>query len=124
MSDRNVIAIVDDDEACLAAISSLVNALGYCTRGFEDPAEFLASDMLRNVRGLIADIRLPGMSGVLLHDTLVKCGILLPTMLMTAYPDDATRAHVLRQGVSAYVSKPVSPDDLLTFLQAAFAQEP
>ncbi|CAH1651740.1 response regulator transcription factor [Chelatococcus asaccharovorans] len=121
MSDRKVFAIVDDDEACLAAISSLVNALGYCTRCFANPADFLASDVLRNVQGLIADIRLPGISGVLLHDALVKSGITLPTMLMTAYPDDTTRAHVLRHGVSAYVSKPVSPDDLLAFLQAAFA---
>lgn len=121
MSDRKVVAIVDDDKACLAATSSLVNAFGYCTRCFEAAADLLASEVLGEMPALIADIRLPGMSGVLLHEALVKRGILLPTMLITAYPDDATREHVLRHGVSAYASKPVSPDDLLAFLQGAFA---
>lgn len=114
-----VVAILDDDGAALAALAGLVEVLGYATRGFCDPADFLASSAPRDVSCLIADMRLPGFSGLMLHERLRMQGIFLPTILVTAYPDDTTRRHALGRGVDAYLGKPVSPDELLACLRRA-----
>ncbi|MBB3769895.1 FixJ family two-component response regulator [Angulomicrobium tetraedrale] len=114
-----VVAIVDDDAASLAAIAGLVDALGFSTLAFHDPAAFLAARAVVEVNALIADFRLPGLNGLALHRRLRHLGISLPTVLVTAYPDEATRLQALKEGVRAYLAKPVSPEALLACLRPA-----
>lgn len=121
MSTHKLVAIVDDDSSALAALLSLVNAFGYRTIGFADPLDFLASTTPSEAACLIADVRLPGISGIMLHQRLLRDGICLPTILVTAYPDDVTGAWAMKAGVRAYLAKPVEPECLLAYLIAATA---
>lgn len=109
---RKIIAIVEDDVASLAALTSLVDSLGYETLGFAHPRTFLESGAARAVDALIADIRLPLLSGIALHRHLVAAGIAPPTLLVTAYPDEATRRLAREAGIAGYLAKPVAPDEL------------
>lgn len=113
------VAIVDDDSAALAALGGLVDALGYLPLCFADPADFLASHEARNVDVLIADLRLRDFSGIVLHRRLRDEGRDLPTILVTAHPDEATRRRALRAGFHGYLAKPVAPEELLECLRRA-----
>lgn len=118
-ASRGQVAIIEDDVSALAALTSLVSALGWTALGFADPILFLASGMASEVVCLIADMRLPGMSGLALHHRLREEGIQVPTILVTAYPDEATRAGALAVGALAYLAKPVEPETLFTLLRMA-----
>ena len=68
---------------------------------------------------LIADVQMPQMSGLELHRHLVASGISIPTILITAYPDDSMRARALEAGVIGYLTKPFSKEQLLGCIQSA-----
>ncbi|MFT0858621.1 response regulator transcription factor [Ancylobacter sp. G4_0304] len=113
-----LVAIVEDDASARAALASLIGAFGFEVCGFPDAASFLASRTAREAACLIADLRLPGLSGLALHYRLRAQGRHLPTILITAYPDEATRAGALRAGVRGFLEKPVEPEALLACLRA------
>jgi FixJ family two-component response regulator len=114
-----LIAIVDDDESVRLALQSLIRSVGLAARVFDSGADFLASANLSRVGCLILDVNMPGMSGLALHRRLVASGQAIPTILITAIPDDSTRAEALRHGVLCYLCKPFAEDDLLAWVNAA-----
>ena len=107
------ISIVDDDESSLEAINSLVKSLGFTVEAFSSALEFLASSHVHATDCLIADINMPRMTGLELHSHLVRSGYLIPTILVTAYPDDGIRARAVAEGVLCFLSKPVDASSLL-----------
>jgi FixJ family two-component response regulator len=122
MPIKPVIAIVDDDESVREATESLVRVSGFAPEAFRCANEFLKSDGLGRTSCLIADVQMPGMSGIELHGHLVQSGNAIPTVLMTAYPDDKARARALKAGVICYLTKPFSNDELLGCIQSALKQ--
>jgi len=116
-----LIAIIDDDESACAAIMGLVRSLGFNTVGFHSAAEFLQSDDVLRTACVIADVQMPGMSGLELHRQLVATGSSIPTILVTAYPDETTRRLALQAGVTSYLAKPVRPENLLDCIRKALA---
>jgi FixJ family two-component response regulator len=74
---------------------------------------------MSHVGCLILDVNMPGMSGLALHRKLVTLGRAIPTILITANPDDTTRVEALRQGVLCYLCKPFAEDDLLAWVNLA-----
>ena len=119
MSKAAVIAIVDDDLSVREALTSLVRSLGYGTIAFECAEDLLKSKRRRSVSCLIADVQMPGMSGLQLYDQLVASGKPLPTILITAFPDERTRERALQAGVICYLAKPFSEDDLLACIHSS-----
>jgi FixJ family two-component response regulator len=117
-----IIAIVDDDESYRAAATDLVRSLGYTVEDFPSALDFLASPHLHSTACLIADINMPRMTGVELHIHLVKSGYTIPTILITAFPDDRVRARALADGVICYLTKPCDDDSLLACVLAALKQ--
>jgi CheY-like chemotaxis protein len=95
LSKAPLIAIVEDDEFFRESVKRLVRSLGYTVEGFPSAADFLASRRLDEIACLIADIHMPGMTGVELYACLIEAGQEIPTILVTAYPDEATRARAL-----------------------------
>jgi FixJ family two-component response regulator len=121
----SVIAIVDDDEASREALGLLVKSLGFSSEVFASATEFLGWQRLFETACLIADINMPGMTGVQLHRHLVGTDFPIPTVLITAYPDDAVREQALADGVIAYLSKPCSATALVGCIHSALqAREP
>jgi FixJ family two-component response regulator len=112
MSDRTLISIVDDDQLFRESMRKLVMLLGYPVVEFSSATDFLKSHLLPQTACLVTDVHMPGMSGVELHRRLIKLGYAIPTILITAYPDEAVRDQALKDGVICYLSKPVDDLDL------------
>ena len=118
-----VISIVDDDESVRTAMREMVESFGYLVAAFSSGAEFLASQVLNDSACLITDVRMPGTSGLDLHEQLVASGYSIPTIFVTAFPEESDSRRAMKSGAVAYLSKPCRRDDLLAHLRAAFAMQ-
>jgi FixJ family two-component response regulator len=119
MLNRTLISIVDDDQLYRESMRKLVVLMGYTVEAFPSATDFLASRFLPETNCLIADVHMPEMTGVELHSHLVDAGYAIPTILVTAYPDEVIRDRALKDGVVCYLSKPVDDDRLEQCLRSA-----
>ena len=114
-----LISVVEDDQPFRESMRKLMIALGYAVEAFPSAADFLASPLLPATACLVSDVQMPGMTGLELHKHLVDMGHRIPTILVTAYPDDLTRNRALRDGVVCYVGKPVDDEHLEHCIRSA-----
>ena len=121
MSLKPLVAIVDDDQSIRDATSNLLQAAGFSTATFADAESFLGSAGEPRAACLVADMRMPGMSGLQLYQHLVASGAPVPTVLITAYPSDATRSRAREVGIVCCLAKPFAPDELLGCVREALA---
>ncbi|WP_029009964.1 response regulator transcription factor [Azospirillum halopraeferens] len=119
MSDDSLIAVVDDDESAREAVAGLVRSLGFLAAEFGSAADFLASDQRSRTACLIADVRMPGVTGPELYSHLMASGTPIPTVLITAYAREAARDRALKSGIRCYLAKPLDPDELLACIRSA-----
>ena len=118
MPGKAVIAIVDDDHSVREALTSLIRSLGYVAIAFECAEDLLKSRRRRGVSCMIADVQMPGMTGLELHQRLSASGQPIPTILVTAFPDDRARERALQAGVTCYLAKPFSEEELLACMRS------
>jgi FixJ family two-component response regulator len=123
MPESGLIAIVDDDQPFRDSMEKLMKSLGFNVQAFPSAANFLASPLLAETACLVADVNMPGMTGPELHRQLVKAGRLIPTILMTAYPNERTRDGALKNGVVCYLCKPVDDQHLEECIRSALRAE-
>jgi FixJ family two-component response regulator len=116
---KPLISVVDDDESMREAMRGLMKSLGYSAEAFASAEEFLNSRQVPRTSCLIADVHMPGMTGIELHRHLVASGKAIPTILITAYPDDSVRQCALGDGVVCYLSKPFDENELLAFISSS-----
>ena len=116
------VAIVDDDDLMRNALHGLLKAAGLPARAFASAEEFLQSGEQHHTACLIADIRMPGMSGLDLQARLNAVQIRIPTIFMTAHGDERMRMQALRAGAVEFLAKPFDDDVLLESVRAALAQ--
>ena len=107
MPKPTLISIVEDDHPFRESMRKLMTALGYTVEAFPSAADFLASPLLAATACLVTDVHMPGMTGVELHRHLIDAGYAIPTILVTAYPDDVGRRRAMKDGVVCYLRKPV-----------------
>jgi len=119
MPKHNLISLVEDDEPFRESMQKLMRALGYTVEAFHSAANFLSSPMLDITDCLVTDVNMPGMTGVELHSHLIDAGYAIPTILVTAYPDEVDRNRALNDGVFCYLSKPVDAYQLESCLRSA-----
>ena len=117
MAGLPLIAIVDDDASARAAMVALVEALGFQARGFAAADTFLTSGALGAAFAVIADHRMPGMSGLELCLEAKARSPSVLAILITAYPDQTTERHARRSGIDGYLPKPCNPEALLASLR-------
>ena len=113
-----MIAIVDDEELIRTSLQRLLKVAGYTVAAFTSAEEFLKSCPLQDVRCLIADIRMPGMSGVDLRSRLVAEQYQIPTIFITAHGDEKMRIRAMRDGAVAFLAKPFDNMVLLDRVRA------
>jgi FixJ family two-component response regulator len=119
MAKRTLISIVEDDQPFRESMRKLVTLLGYTVEAFASAADFLKSPVVPETDCLVADVQMPGMTGVELHKHLIEAGHAIPTILVTAYPREAVRNRALKDGVVCYLPKPVDDDHLERCLRSA-----
>jgi FixJ family two-component response regulator len=121
MTKKQLVSVVDDDRFFRDSMRRLLKSLGYASEPFASAAEVLASPRLAETACLIADVHMPAMTGLELHRRLREIGRAIPTILVTAFPNDADRARSIKDGVICYLRKPVDEKDLTRCLNTALA---
>jgi len=114
-----VVAIVDDDDLMRSALQGLLKAVGLPARAFASAEEFLESGQQHDTGCLIADIRMPGMSGLDLQAKLNAQRIRIPTIFITAHGDERMRLQALRAGAVEFLAKPFDDELLIENVRAA-----
>jgi FixJ family two-component response regulator len=114
-----VISIIDDDASVRIATDRLVRSLGYVTHTFASADEFLRSPQVDTTSCVIADVQMPGMSGLELQDLLRAQGRRLPIVFITAFPEENVRARAIAAGAVGFLTKPFDGATLIKSLEAA-----
>ena len=116
---RPVVALIDDDRSVLSALKDLMEAAGVSAQSFGSAEEFLEAGQRGGIGCLIADIRMPGMSGLELHARLKAEGSRIPIIFITALSDGNIRTRALTAGAVECLFKPFDNDVLLEKVRAA-----
>jgi FixJ family two-component response regulator len=119
MPKRSLVSVVEDDQFFRESMRWLMRSLGHRVEAFASAADFLASPRLAETACLIADVNMPAMTGIELYRHLSDAGRTIPTILVTAYPNDVDRIRALTNGVVCYLRKPVNEQQLKRCLHAA-----
>jgi FixJ family two-component response regulator len=119
MQKAALVSIVEDDQFFRESLKRLMRSQGYSVEVFSSAADFLASPRHAETTCLIADVHMPAMTGIELYRQLIGAGYTIPTILVTAYPNDADRDRALKDGVVCYLPKPVDDKHLMRCLHAA-----
>src|SRR5579863_6013460 len=116
------VAIVDDDESLQSALQDLIESDGLSTLCFGSAEQFLDSEARDEAACLIADIRMPGMSGLQLQAKLKARGCRIPIIFITAHGDSAMRTLAMDEGAVEFLAKPFNDEVLLEAIHAALGR--
>jgi FixJ family two-component response regulator len=119
MQKAPLISVVEDDQFFRESIKRLLRSQGYSVEAFASAADLLASPRLKETTVLIADVNMPAMTGIELYRHFIDAGHAIPTILVTAYPNDIDRTRALNDGVVCYLGKPVNDEHLMRCLREA-----
>jgi FixJ family two-component response regulator len=114
-----LVAIVDDDKSVQTALQDLVESEGLSTLCFGSAEEFLNSGAQRRAACLIADVRIPGISGLELQAKLKAEQCPIPIIFITAHGDAKMRIQAMRDGAVEFLTKPFDNAVLLETVHAA-----
>jgi len=114
-----MVVIVDDDELMRSALLGMLKSVGLPSQAFASAEEFLESGQQQHTGCLIADIRMPGMSGLELQAKLNAEHCRIPTIFITAHGDTKMRMQALRAGAVEFLAKPFDDGLLLESVRAA-----
>ena len=118
-----LVAIVDDDELIRNALQGLMKEAGFRALAFASTEEFLNSGKQDHTACLIADIRMPGMSGLDLQSKLNEGHYMIPIIFITAQGDEKMRMQALRAGAVEFLTKPFDDEVLLDSVRAALSSQ-
>jgi FixJ family two-component response regulator len=116
------VAIVDDDASARTAIHGVLKSVGVQAESFASAVEFLASDRLQRSACIIADIQMPGMSGLELQQRLIETGRSIPIIFVTAYGNDKARARAIKAGAVGFLEKPFIGEALIEIVRTAIGK--
>jgi len=117
--NSRLVAIVDDDESIQSALQDLIESDGLSTLCFGSAEQFLDSEARHKAVCLIADIRMPGMSGLELQAKLKAERCRIPIIFITAHGDAETRILAMRDGAVEFLTKPFDDAVLLEIVHAS-----
>ena len=119
--NTKLIAIVDDDDSIRSALQGLLESAELPAQSFASAEEFLKSGQRHQIACLIADIRMPGMSGLELQAKLNSERCKIPIIFITAHGDEKLRMQALRAGAVEFMAKPFDDEALLDSVRVALA---
>jgi FixJ family two-component response regulator len=114
-----MVAIVEDDESYRLAVQRLLKSAGFSVQSFACAEDFLNSGRQQEIGCLIADIRMPGMSGLDLQAQLTSDHYPIPTIFMTAHGDEKMRLQAMRAGAVKFLTKPFDGENLIEAVRVA-----
>ena len=114
-----MISIIDDDVSVRVATSRLVRSLGYLAHAFASADDFLKSQHVNDTWCVIADVQMPGITGIELQSILHDLGCSVPIIFITAFPEESIRARALEAGAVDFLSKPFDGTKLIECIDSA-----
>lgn len=118
-----VVHVVDDDASLRSALAGLLRASGFEVRAYACAGDFLLDDAATAGGCLLLDLRLSGPSGLDLQEALVRRGVRMPIVFLSAYGDVPACARAMKAGAVDFLEKPVERGPLLTAIRAALARD-
>jgi FixJ family two-component response regulator len=118
LSKAPKISVIDDDDLVREAIESLLQSLGYEVDTFASAADYLASNRVHNYSCIIADVQMPGMTGIDLQERLISEGFCTPIIFMSAHPEGLAR-RATEAGAVGFLCKPLKAEPLIEYLAKA-----
>jgi FixJ family two-component response regulator len=115
----HMVVVVDDEESVRNALQRLLKAAGLTVKSYASAEDFLNSGQLNATGCLVADIRMPGMSGLDLLSELNRKHLPIPTIFITAHGDENLRMQAMRAGAVKFLPKPVDGATLLASVRTA-----
>jgi FixJ family two-component response regulator len=115
----SVISVIDDDVSVRAAIDNLLSSHGYVVHIFASAEEFLRSTHLHNSSCVVADVQMPGMTGLDLLAHMHAQDHNTPFIFITAFPEDSVRDLALKAGAIGFLAKPFAAPDLIKCVETA-----
>ncbi len=116
-----LIYLVDDDDAVREALALLLKSVGLRAEGFASPQQFLAQHDRHGIGCVVLDIRMPGISGLDVLDTLAT-GSDLPVIMLTGHGNVDLCRRAFKSGAVEFLQKPVDDDLFLDAVQKAVRQ--
>jgi FixJ family two-component response regulator len=116
-----LVSVVDDDRFFRESMCRLMRSLGFTVDIFSSAAEFLGSPRLAETACMIADIHMPEMTGLELYRRLIDTRHTIPTILVTAFPNDVDRTRAMNDGALCYLRKPVDEEHLTRCVREALS---
>lgn len=117
-----MIAVIDDDASVRAATENLLSSHGYLVHTFASAEKFLRSAHVNDVSCVIADVQMPGMSGLDLLTHMRTLGFSTPFIFITAFPEENARARALKAGASYFLAKPFVSHILINCIETALTK--
>jgi FixJ family two-component response regulator len=118
-----IVFVIDDDASVRSALKSLIRSVGLDVEGFASGQDFLNFARPDVAGCLVLDVRLPGMNGLDFHKVLIKSGILLPVIFITAHGDVPMSVRAMKSGAVEFLTKPFRDQDLLDAIQLSLDQD-
>jgi two-component system response regulator TtrR len=119
-----IVYVIDDDEAVRDSLRWLLEGQGFRISAFDSAERFLSSlpaGATGTMSGcLIADVRMPGMSGTELHDELIRRGIQLPLIFITGHGSVPMAVNSMKKGAVDFLEKPFNDEQLCMLVASAF----
>lgn len=117
-----LVHLVDDDEAVRASLSLLISTVGIRVQAWGDPQRFLADFPREDIGAIVLDVRMPGIGGLALLDTLRAQGVDHPVIMLTGHGTVEMCRRAFKAGAAEFLEKPVDDELLLEALQNAVRQ--
>ena len=118
-STSPLIHLIDDDEAVRSALALLIGTVGLRVQAWEEPQAFLREFDRQGIGAIVLDVRMPGISGLTVLDTLVAEGVDHPIIMLTGNGTVETCRRAFKSGAAEFLEKPVDDEALLDALQKA-----
>ena len=115
----SVISVIDDDASVRTATNNLLSSHGYLVHTFASAEDFLRSADPNATSCVIADVQMPGMSGLDLLTHVRTLGNGVPFIFITAFPDESVRARALKVGAVCFLAKPFAGPVLIACIETA-----
>ena len=117
-----VIHLIDDDDAVRASLSLLIGTVGLRTQGWSDPQAFIEGFDRGGIGAIVLDVRMPGISGLAVLETLMAQGVDQPVIMLTGHGTVEMCRRAFKAGAAEFLEKPVDDEQLLEALQQAVRQ--
>ena len=120
MSEAKVVHLVDDDDSVRRSVGFMLKTSGHRVESYSSGAELLKQAQALDAGCILLDIRLPGMDGLAVQETLRQQGVTLPIIIMTGHGDVPLSVRAMKAGAIDFIEKPFEKQVLLAALEAGF----